>query len=88
MSGIVLKAEKISTRDVEKRERLCEERAREREYNNREVYYMKKGTKMAMRLKTGIEPNWFGIMPCASIYSDVRSTPEVSRMFKGNLEYT
>ena len=48
----------------------------------------KEYTKMAMRLKTGIEPIWFEIMPCASFYSVLRSTPEVSRMFTRNLEYT
>ena len=30
---------------------------------------------MAMRLKTGVEPIWFEIMPCASFYSVLRSTP-------------
>ena len=43
---------------------------------------------MAMRLKTGVEPIWFKIMPCASFYSVFRSIPEVSRMFQRNLEYT
>ena len=43
---------------------------------------------MAMRLKTGVEPIWFEIMPCASFYSVLRNTPEVSRMFQRNLEYT
>ena len=36
---------------------------------------------MTMRLKTGVEPIWFEIMPCASFYSVLKSTPEVSRMF-------
>ena len=38
---------------------------------------------------TGVEQNWFLIMPCTSIYSIVTwSNPEVSRMFQSNLEYT
>ena len=43
---------------------------------------------MAMRLKTGVEPIWFEIIPCAYFYSVLMSTPEVSRMFQRNLEYT
>ena len=43
---------------------------------------------MVVRPKTGIEPIWFEIMPCVSFYSVLKSTLEVSRMFKGNLEYT
>ena len=49
---------------------------------------VKEYTKMTMRLKTGFEPIWFEIMPCASFYSVLRNTPEVSRMFQRNLEYT
>ena len=49
---------------------------------------MKSKYKIAMRLKTGVEPIWFEIMPCASFYSVLRNTPEVSRMFQRNLEYT
>ena len=49
---------------------------------------MKKDTRTTKRLKSSVEPNWFGIMPCASIYSVVRSTRKVSRMFKSNLEFT
>ena len=37
-----------------------------------------------MRLKNGIEPIWFNIMPRASFYSVL----EASRMFQRNLEYT
>ena len=42
----------------------------------------------SLRLKTGVEPIWFEIMPCASFYSVLTSTPKVSRMFQRNLEYT
>ena len=45
-------------------------------------------TRIARRLKTGVELIWFQILPCASFYSVLRSTPEVSRMFQRNLEYT
>ena len=45
-------------------------------------------TIVARRLKTGVELIWFEIMPCASFYSVLRNTPEVSRMFQRNLEYT
>ena len=45
-------------------------------------------TRMTRRLKTGVEPLWFEIMPYAFFYSVLRSTPEVSRMFQRNLEYT
>ena len=41
---------------------------------------MKKDTRTARRLKTDIELNWFKIMPCASLYSVVKSTHEISRM--------
>jgi hypothetical protein len=41
-----------------------------------------------MRLKTGVEPIWFNIMPCASIYSILRRSLEASRMFQRNMEYT
>ena len=40
----------------------------------------KEYTRIARRLKTGVEPIWFEIMPCASFYSVLRNTPEVSRM--------
>ena len=49
---------------------------------------MKGKYKMAMRLKTGVEPSLFNIMPCASSYSILRRSPEASRMFQRNLEYT
>ena len=49
---------------------------------------VKEYTKIAMRLKIGVEPNCFEIMPCASFYSVLRSSPQVSRMFERNLEYT
>ena len=49
---------------------------------------MKSKYKMAMRLKTGVEPIWFNIMPCGSFYSVLRRSPEASRMFQRNLEYT
>ena len=34
---------------------------------------------MAMRLKTGIEPIWFKIMPSAFFYSVLRSNPEADK---------
>ena len=74
---------KIST----KRKRGCKtletEREREREREMKTTIYInvKEYTKMTMRLKTGVEPIWFEIMPCASFYSVLRSTLEVSRMF-------
>ena len=49
---------------------------------------VKEYTKIAMRLKIGVEPILFEIMPCASFYSVLSSTLEVSRMFQRNLEYT
>ena len=52
------------------------------------IYYMKSKYKIAMRLKIGVEPIWFKIIPCASFYSVLRSSPEASRMFQRNLEYT
>ena len=48
------------------------------------ILYIKR---IARRLKIGVEPIWFEIIPCASFYSVVKSTPEVSRMFQRNLEY-
>ena len=45
-------------------------------------------TRMARRLRTGVEPIWFDIMSCAPFYSDLMSIPEVSRMFQRNLEYS
>ena len=54
----------------------------------KDVYYKEKDTRTTRRLKTGVEPNWFEIMPCASIQSVDKSTPEVSRMFQSNLKYT
>ena len=50
------------------------------------VYYVKEYTRMARRLKTGIETIWFEIMPYASFYSVLKSTPEVSRMFQRNVK--
>ena len=41
---------------------------------------MKKSTKMVVRLKIDVEPNLFEIMPCASIYSVVKSSLEVSNI--------
>ena len=35
-------------------------------------------TIVARRLKTGLEPIWFEIMPCASFYSVLRSTDQAS----------
>ena len=43
---------------------------------------------VAKRLKTGVEPIWFNIMPSAFFYSVLKSNPEASRMFQRNLEYT
>ena len=48
----------------------------------------KEYTRITRRLKTSVELIWFEIMPCASLYSVFRITPEVSRMFPRNLEYT
>ena len=64
------------------------ERGRERDDDNDIYINVKEYTKMTMRLKTGVEPIWFEIMPYASFYSVLRNTPEVSRMFQRNLEYT
>ena len=78
---------KIST----KRKRGCRtrERERERENDDDKRYIMwNEYTSIARSLKTGVEPIWFEIMPCASIYSVLRSTLEVSRVFQRNLEYT
>ena len=65
---------------------------REREGENddtKDICIMRrKYTLVARRLKTGVEPIWFELMPCASFYSVFRITPEVSRMFQRNLEYT
>ena len=72
---------KIST----KRKR---EREREREKMTTIYINVKEYTKMTMRLKTGVEPIWFEIMPCASFYSVLKNTLEVSRMFQRYLEYT
>ena len=65
------------------------ERERER-MMIRKIYVLCEGkyTIVARRLKTGVEPIWFELMPCASFYSVFRNTPEVSRMFQRNLEYT
>ena len=75
------------------RKRGCRtlERRRERERKKMmmtAIYYVKKCTRIARRHKIGIEPIWFEIMPRASFYSVLRNTPEVSRMFQRNLEYT
>ena len=64
------------------------ERERERDDDNDIYINVKEYTKMTMRLKTGVEPIWFEIMPCASFYSVLKNTPEVSRSFQRNLEYT
>ena len=69
----------------QKRER---ERERERDDDSNIYINVKEYTKMTMRLKIGVEPIWFEIMPCASFYSVLRNTPEVSRMFQRNLDYT
>ena len=61
---------------------------RERENDYKDIYYMKGVYNSSLRLKTGVEPIWFEIMPCASFYSVLTSTPKVSRMFQRNLEYT
>ena len=52
------------------------------------LYYKKKDTRTTRRLKTGVEPIWFSIMPCASFYSGFRNILDISRMFQINLEYT
>ena len=63
------------------------ERERERDDDDNDIYInVKEYTKITMRLKTGVEPIWFDIMPCASFYSNLRSIPEVSRMFQRNME--
>ena len=69
------------------------ERERERERERmmiRRIYVLGEGkyTITARRLKTGLEPIWFELMPCASFYIVFRNTSEVSRMFQRNLEYT
>ena len=77
-----------------KRKRGCttleseREREREREMMTSIYINVKEYTKITMSLKTGIEPIWFEIMPCASFYSVLRNTLEVSRIFQRNLEYT
>ena len=48
---------------------------------------MKNKYKIAMRLKTSVEPIWFNIMPRASFYSVLRMILEASKMFQRNLEY-
>ena len=53
-----------------------------------DIYYMKSKYKIAMRLKTGVEPIWFNLMPRASFYSALRRILEASRIFQRNLEYT
>ena len=84
--GIVLEARRFSTKDrmrisTKKGKSVWESWERERVKRKREwwlqeLYYMKKDTRTSTRLKTGVEPNWFGIMPCASVCSVVRSTPK------------
>ena len=56
----------------------------------RKIYVLGEGkyTIAARRHKTGVEPIWFELMPCTSFYGAFRNTPEVSRMFQRNLEYT
>ena len=87
MRGVELR-EKGRVSEME-RER---EREREREGENddmKDIFIMRrKYTLVTRRLKTGVEPIWFNIMPCASFYSVFRNTHEVSRMFQRNLEYT
>ena len=60
-------------------------REREREGENddtKDICIMRrKYTLVARRLKTGVEPIWFNIMPNALFYSVFRSNPEASRMF-------
>ena len=51
-----------------------------------DIYYMENDTRITRRVTTRVELNWFEIMPCASFYSVLRSTLEVSRMFQRNLE--
>ena len=70
-----------------KRKRGCRtlerkiEREREREIMMTTIYInAKEYTKMTMRLKTGVEPIWFDIMPRASFYSVLRRSLEASRM--------
>ena len=67
--------------------RINTKRDRERD-DNKWCIILREYTRIARRLKTSVEPNWFGIMPCASIYIVVMSTPKVSRMFQSNLECT
>ena len=52
------------------------------------IYDVKSKYKRAMRLKIGVEPIWFKIMPIAFFYSVLRINLEASRMFQRNLEYT
>ena len=89
MSRIVLNREEISTKRKSGVQNTQERRReREREYDDDNFILCGKEYKgMAKRLKTGVEPIWFEIMPCASFYSVLRSTPEVSRMFQRYLEY-
>ena len=61
--------------------RINTKRDRERD-DNKWCIILREDTRTTKRLKTSVEPNWFGIMPCSSIYSVVMSTPEVSRMFQ------
>ena len=60
----------------------------ERDDFNRLYIIGRVSTKGLLRLKTGVEPIWLNIMPCASFYSILKSSPKVSRMFQRNLEYT
>ena len=84
---------KRGCRTLERKREKERERERERE---REMMMMmtaiyinvKQYTKITMRLKTGVEPIWFEIMPCASFYSVLMNTLEIFRMFHRNLEYT
>ena len=63
--------------------------SRERENDDNKWYIiLREDTRTTTRLKTRVEPNRFGIMPCASIYTVVKSILEVFRMFQNNLEYT
>ena len=49
--------------------------------NERERERMNEYTTIAKRLKTGVELNWFSIMPNASFYSMLRNTLDICRMF-------
>jgi hypothetical protein len=58
------------------RERSRERAGERKRMMIRNVYYVKRRYKIkaAGRIKTGVEPIWFDIMPCASFNSVLRST--------------